>query len=121
VVIGVTSDEMARLMRRRSVKRLVDRVDQLKKLVDTLSRGKKYKIIEIDDPYGPTITDEDLDIIVVSVETFPNALKINRERRSRGMKPLIIVVIPLVETNYGYKISSSLIYTSTLDEWGRTQ
>ncbi len=121
IVIGVTSDEMARKMRRRRVKSFDERVEQLKQLVDTFSRGKRYRIIEINDPYGPTINEKDLDIIVVSVETFPNALRINNERRRRAMKPLVIVVIPLVETNYGYKISSSLIYTSTLDEWGRTQ
>ncbi len=119
IVIGVTSDKMASQLRKRAVRPFNERVAELRKMLESLSKGKKYTIVEINDPYGPSIVIRELDIIIVSTETFEGALKINEVRRSRGLEPLAIAVINLVETDAGYKISSTLIHNKKVDEWGR--
>ena len=57
------------------------------------SAHDNFHISRLDDPYGPTIHDEDYDAIVVSEETEPTAIKINEIRVEKGMKPLDIVVV----------------------------
>jgi len=119
VIIGVTSDDMATKMRRRRVKNFEKRVKELKNIIESISNSKEYVITKIDDPYGPADKLDEINLIVVSTETFSMARKINRSRIKKGMRPLLIVVIELIETDSGYKVSSSLIHHKKVDEWGR--
>ncbi len=117
--IGLTSDEMASKMRGRKVLPYDTRFKNLNRLLKSMDANKEIKIFEINDEYGPSIFLSDLDIIIVSTETFKAALKINEKRREKGLRPLIIYVINLLEHDYGVKISSSLINQKLIDEWGR--
>ena len=119
VVIGLTSDEMAFKMRKRTVKKYDQRREQILELINSLGKEISFEIISINDSYGPSITRDDVNILIVSTETFPVALDINKRRRDRGLHPLVIYVINLLETETGLKISSSLIKTRDMDEWGR--
>ncbi len=119
VVIGLTSDEMAFKMRKRSVKHYNNRRRQVIELIESLGDNVSFEIIRIDDSYGPSTIRDDIHILIVSTETFPVALNINRKRREDGLHPLGIYVINLLETETGLKISSSLIKSRDIDEWGR--
>ena len=119
ILIGVTSDDFATKTRGRKVLEFQLRVRRLREFIDRIW-NKKYDIVKIDDPFGPATTAKDLDVIVVSTETFYNAWKINMMRMREGLKPLIIYVINLVKNDYGEKISSTLINVGKTDEWGRS-
>lgn len=121
ILIGLSTDEFAMRSKRRRVNPYEVRKRRLVSLIDnsSWSRGKKYEIFPINDVYGPTIEIEDIDIIIVSVETFGGAIKINEERVRRGFRPLAIHVINMVETERGEKISSSEILRKLKDVWGR--
>ena len=83
--------------------------------------GNKYTnfhISRLDDPYGPTIHDENYDAIVVSEETEPNAIKINEIRVSKGMEPLDIVVVSFVLAADGIPISSTRIRQGKINQKG---
>lgn len=56
-----------------------------------------YEIVPIQDPFGPTATDPDLDLIVVSSETMKGGEKVNEIRRGKNLRELEIYSIPLVE------------------------
>ena len=119
IIIGLTSDKFAEKTRGRKVLPYNVRKRNLEKLISASGWNKKYKIIEIDDQYGPTTYEDDIHVIVVSTETFEGALKINNQRIKKGMPPLLIHVIDIVETMAGEKISSTSIKKNIIDAWGR--
>ncbi|MCF2139909.1 MAG: pantetheine-phosphate adenylyltransferase [Candidatus Lokiarchaeota archaeon] len=69
----------------------------------------RFSIIPLKDPLGPAITFKDLEVHVSSMETYSTAIKINEIRLKNGLTPLILVIIPLICTSSGKKISSTKI------------
>ena len=102
VVIGLTSDEMARESRTRAVRDF----------------DVRENIIKIDDQCGSSIY-EDFDFIVVSPETLPMAEKINRLRAKRNLKPLRISVVEYQLAQDLVRISSTRIYEGKIDKHGK--
>lgn len=100
--VGLTTDEFAKRTKKRDVRHYRARENVLKKYL----RGKPHEIMPIDDVYGFAADMCELDAIVVSTETYSNACKINKKREEKGLKPLIIIVVPLVKDIHGNKISS---------------
>lgn len=66
-------------------------------------------IIPLNDPFGPAITDPNIEIHVSSEETYEVAMKINKIRAKNGVPRMIIVIIPLVLGEDGTRISSTKI------------
>ncbi|MDY6965473.1 MAG: phosphopantetheine adenylyltransferase [Halobacteriota archaeon] len=115
VVIGITSDEMARV-RDRAVPPYNVRAANLMQFIDR-EFEKEAAIIEIDDPYGVTLS-EDFDFLVASEETYQMSLKINEERRRRGMSEIKIVKVDHVLAEDGRPISSTRIKRGEIDKHG---
>lgn len=65
-------------------------------LVDTDST-LTYEVVPISDPFGPTKSDPELDMIVVSAETKRGGEKVNELRAANGLNELDIHCIELVE------------------------
>ncbi len=118
VVIGLTSNEMAQSTRTRPV---LDYETRLKNLKETLRKVfgiDDVRIMKLDDKCGSSIY-EDFDYIIVSPETLPMALKINRFREKRGMKPLKISMIEYKLAQDHERISSTRISEGKIDRHGR--
>ncbi len=111
VTIGITADGFK--------KGVSKDYEERAKRVDEYSRkfGKKYRIVKINDIYGPTI-EEDFDAIIVSPETKKNAEKINAERVKNGMKKMQVVLIPMIVAEDLMPISSRRIRVGEIDEEG---
>ncbi len=118
VIIGLTSDEMARESRTRPVQDYEIRLKDLKNVVKEEFGVEGVRVIKIDDQCGSSIY-EDFDYIVVSPETLPMAQKINRLREKRNMKPLQISVIEYQLAQDQVKISSTRISEGEIDRHGR--
>ena len=112
VLIGLTSDEMIKKTRKYQIRK--------KELEDYLERKKfkNFRIVEINDRYGPSIY-ANFDAIVVSPETEKIAFEINRIRVKNGKKGLKIYVIPFVLADDKKIISSSRIKNGEIDIEGR--
>jgi len=118
VVIGLTSDEMARDSRTRAVRNFDVREKNLRAVVQRCFGIEHANIIKIDDQCGSSIY-EDFDFIVVSPETMPMAEKINRLRVKKNLKPLQISVIEYQLAQDHVRISSTRIYEGKIDKHGK--
>ncbi len=105
VVVGVTTDDFVEKMKKNGVEPYDVRVDRVREFMKSL--GADFEIVAIEDRYGTTVDDPELEAIVVSPETEPVALEINEERRRRSLEPLTIVVVPFVLDGNGERYSSS--------------
>ncbi|MGI6009595.1 MAG: inosine/xanthosine triphosphatase [Methanomethylophilus sp.] len=103
VIIGITSDEFASVGRDEHLPLYLRRRALEEYLAD---EEKPWRIEVIDDIYGPRERMDAADILVVSEETLERGKELNRERASRGVKPLELSVVPLVMADDGRKISA---------------
>jgi len=57
-----------------------DRLDSVRQFVNDIKPCLQYNVVTITDPFGPAITDPQLECIVVSAETVRGANSINVKR-----------------------------------------
>lgn len=85
----------------------------------TLKLSKvEYQIIPLEDPFGPAISDSTLDSMICSSETYRGCLRINQLRVKKGLRPLIVTLIPLLLNKAGSKLSSTDIRGSIQNKGG---
>lgn len=116
VDIGLTSNEMAN-RRPRSIPDYTVRKERVIHYIQQIAEGQKYTIIELNDPFGKTLA-ENYDYIVVSPETYPVALKINKLRAEKNMKDIEVVKIDYVLADDQIRISSTRIVLGEIDIHG---
>ena len=117
VFIGLTNDGyVKRVKKERNVLGFGEREKRLKDFVSSF--GKEFKIMPIKERFGPSTTGN-FDAIVVSEETYPTALEINRIRGKNGLKALEIIRIRYVLAEDGKPISTTRIINGEIDEDGR--
>ena len=109
-MIGLTTEKMLKNKKAASIlEDYITRERNLKAFIKTFTDIKRVEIVELNDPYGPPINELEYEGIVVSQETYETALKINEIRESKGFKPLVIILIPLIKDKNNIKISSTSI------------
>jgi len=120
VLVGLTTDEMAdRLAKRHEVASFNERRKSLEDFLRGVNAIKRVQILPLDDPYGPTLTRNDTEAIVVSKETAPRADEINMLRARRGLKLLEIVIVDMVLAEDLRPIYSTRIRMGEIDKDGR--
>lgn len=113
VLIGLTSDGMAKNMKILRTKGYQIREKELKNYLRR--KGfKNFDVVKINDRYGPSINGN-FDVIVVSPETEKIAYEINRIRVKNGKKSLKIHTIHFVLADDKKIISSSRIKNGEID------
>ena len=80
--------------------------------------SETYQIVPLDDDWGPSALDNDIDAIIVSEETERVALKLNQVRQKKGLSPLQVIIVPLIRAYDGQRISSSRIINKEIDSEG---
>ena len=117
VEIGLTSDKMAKSLRKRKVKSFKERKKELTNFI--LKEFKvRPKIFKIEDKFGFTLK-KDFDFIIVSPETYETAVEINKKRLKRKKKLIEIVQINFVLAEDGKPISAERIAKGEIDREGR--
>jgi inosine/xanthosine triphosphatase len=116
VVVGITSDAMAR-GRKPSVTPLADRREALEAYLR--SKGDNWTVVVIDRPEAYLDERTEISILVVSPETRRNGEAINRDRIARGLVPLQLVEVPHVLADNYLPISAARIIAGDIDPEGR--
>lgn len=117
LIVGLTSDEFASRFRAEKV----SNYEQRKKAVENFLKkfSVKYKIVRIDDNYGIATIDPEIDCIIVSEETLLRAEEINAIRFKKGLKKLVIIVMPIFLADDGKPLSSERIRAGEIDIDGK--
>jgi cytidyltransferase-like protein len=121
VLIGVSSDNFAAAKKgkNRLRHRFETRVERLVQFIHDEFGNVNFEIKELNDDFGPTSLDRNLQALVVSEETDPKGHEINRIRSSKGFDPLVIVTVTMLKAEDGRPLSSSRIRYGEIDRNGR--
>ena len=126
LVVGVTDGPMIKgKLLWELITPIDERIQKVREFLQSLNPNLQYQIVPITDLYGPTITDKDIECIVVSEETIKGADKINLARNEKGWPELKKHVVHLLEENNSSiqdvmsrlnekKVSSSLLRVQKL-------
>ncbi len=87
------------------------RQEKLKDFVKTFTNLERINIVEIKnwDDMNRYAQDPEYEGLVVSQETYENAVKLSETREKIGLDPLILIVIPIFKDKNNQKISSTSI------------
>ncbi|MBY8988543.1 MAG: pantetheine-phosphate adenylyltransferase [Candidatus Lokiarchaeota archaeon] len=112
IEIGLTSQEL--LKNKKVGSKLEDyntRETNLKNFISSFTDLNRVNIVEIKnwDDMANYSQEPDYEGLIVSQETYSNAVKLNELREEKGLNPLILIVIPLLKDKNNKKISSTAI------------
>ncbi|TAJ43654.1 phosphopantetheine adenylyltransferase [Methanofollis fontis] len=116
VVIGLSSDAFAG-RKSHPVMPYAEREGALRTYIQSLGTETPWEIEALNDRYGSAL-ETDFDILVVSEETLPAGIEINRLRRAKGMPMVEIHQIACVLAEDGRWISSTRIIRGEIDDEG---
>ena len=108
ITIGLTSDKMAKRLKRRKIRSFLQRKKELGNFIKK-EFSKKAEIIKIEDKFGPALK-EDFDYIVVSPATYKTAVLINKKRRQKNKKIIRIIEIKMVLDKKRKPLSSTRLW-----------
>ncbi len=120
IIIGLATDEM--LKKEPKLHVVATYEERKKELTDFLKKKrvlKRVHIIPLNDPYGPTLSNEGIEALVVSLETAKRAEEINNLRENRGFRPLKVIVINMILAEDTAPISTTRIRKGEIDREGR--
>lgn len=117
ITIGITSDSMATSKGKPPIDDFRKRRAIVVKFLKS-QHFKKWRIIELNDAFGIAADDKDIDAILVSAETKPAAVQINRVRVKAKLSPLQIISVGMVLATDGKRISTGRIKDGEINREG---
>jgi pantetheine-phosphate adenylyltransferase len=116
VVIGLTTDSFAS-RKTHPIRPFSGRKEDLERYIQGNDFRTPFLIEPLNDRFGSAL-ETDFDAIVVSEETLPVAVEINRLRKEKSRKKVDIHQISCVLAEDGRWISSTRIYRGEIDAHG---
>ncbi len=119
VLVGLSSDEFAKnLHKPHATASYKQRLKELKAFLHEHGFLNRTRIIPLNDIYGVTLSKGCAEALIVSKETEPTAIKINKKRKEIGLPPLQIVVIDMIPSENHAPISTTRIHRREIDREG---
>jgi len=120
VIIGMSSDKFVEEMSKPHLTApFMQRLRELGKFLNEHDLSRRAHVIPIDDIYGGVLlTDSPIEALVVSKETEPGAMEINKRREKLGLPHLEVVVIDMVPSENHAFISTTRIKRGEIDREG---
>lgn len=120
VIIGLTSDSY--IQHKEFSHEILPYDERYGELMEYLQKNRllsRVSIHSISDAFGPAITDQSIDAILVTSETIKNARKINILRKKKSFTPLKIVTMNYILGTDKRRINSTRIRIGEEDRLGR--
>lgn len=118
VIIGLTSDELAKKKGKKLNHDYLQRLETLKQTIEKKFLGKSYTISKLDNDFGPAVIEGNVQALIVSDETAHQGDVLNRLRAQRELPPVQTIVVPMVLAQDGKRISTTRIRNSEIDAQG---
>jgi len=100
VIVGVTDDALlAKKDNRDVLESLPERIQGVRRFMELFKPSLVYDIVPINDVYGPTATDPNIQALVVSKETASGGKAVDQCREEKGLPPLKTFVIDVISRN----------------------
>lgn len=115
VIIGLSSDNYVNQKKKKIANDYPIRLKNLRKFIKEKFNKSNYSIYELNNFYGPTVLNREVQAIVTTESSKENCIKINALRESKNIIKLEIVIVPLVEDHEGKVISSTRIRQGEID------
>ncbi|MDP2632424.1 MAG: pantetheine-phosphate adenylyltransferase [Candidatus Curtissbacteria bacterium] len=120
VTIGITTDKMFKDSAKAPLEDQNKRRKTLQEYLAINKLTKRCKIVWLDDIFGSAAKDKNLQALVVSKETLPNAKLINKKRQKSKLKKLTLVICGQVMAVDKKPISSTRIREGEINTEGES-
>lgn len=118
VIIGLTSDELAKKRGKKTLNNYEKRFAALMNTIKINFPNRAFQISKLDNDFGPAVLEENVQALVVSDETGNQGEILNQLRAEKNLSPVTIVIVPMVLAQDGSKISTTRIKNSEIDVQG---
>ena len=118
VIIGLSSDELAKKMGKNCQNNYSKRYESLEANIKKNFPNSSYEISKLENDFGPAVLEGKVEALIASEETSNKGENLNNLRSEKNLPPVEIVVVPLVLAKDGSKISTSRIRNSEIDPEG---
>jgi len=122
VTIGITSDDFVRTrLNKKIMNPYPIRVQNMRKFIEKeikINDYNKYEITTLNENFGPLMTSNKIECLIVSSETEEKGKTINHIRSEKGLPIIDIITVKLVLAEDGRPISSSRIRSNEIDTNG---
>jgi pantetheine-phosphate adenylyltransferase len=115
VLIGVVSDELAKALGKMPDGNFNERRKAVEEYIRKKHPKAKWETFPLYEPYGPFGSDPKVEAIVVTPESLPRAESGNAARIKKGLRPVDILMVPLVLADDGVRISSTRVRKREID------
>jgi pantetheine-phosphate adenylyltransferase len=117
ILVGVTTSKLT------EHKVLADQIEPIEKRIEAVKsflqkQQIRGKVFPLDNPYGPTLTDSQVEAVAVTEHTVSGAEAINQKRAKLGLSPLPVHVTTLLKDSHGEFISSTRIRLGEVNRQG---
>ena len=118
LIIGLTSDELAKKKGKKLINDFQTRYTTLGTLIQEKFSNSVFDIAKLNNDFGPAAIEDDVDALVVSEETSSKGELLNKLRLEQNQPPVAIVVVPMILAKDGNRISTTRIRNSEIDAQG---
>ena len=118
VIIGLSSDQLAKKMGKNLTSDYPKRLSLLKSVIEKNFPNSSYEISKLENDFGPAVIEGSVKALVVSEETSGKGIRLNELRAERNLSPVRIVVVPMVLAKDGKAISTTRIKNFEIDDSG---
>ncbi len=120
VSVGITADEM---IGKKPLSRSIESFDTRKREVEEFLRVKGFqyrsKLVKLTDIFGPAISDQSMEVLLVTQKTFSGGEEVNQKRQQMGLAPLSLIKVNLKKAQDGKEISSERIRRGEINREGK--